>query len=173
MWIWTDDSTGHNDIYCRYVSDHQPINCKSAADRYWADYADVAQVNFPAWEHFQQSGKWQGKIWYAHKQSVIACDVRACSDRLVAITGTLSSAARTVDTLRFRTIGSTLPRVAIKPPSWATTTSSRSTCPSTSRSMISKSPASRSAQMGTSHSVANSLRSATALRSRTATSRTT
>lgn len=64
-WIWTADNEGHNDIYCRYVSTHEPINCRAAADRYWQDYGDVAQVNYPAWEHFQQYGRWESRTWHS------------------------------------------------------------------------------------------------------------
>ena len=32
-WIWTSDNAGHDDIFCRLVSDHKPVNCKDAADR--------------------------------------------------------------------------------------------------------------------------------------------
>ena len=37
-WIWTSDADAHNDIYCRLVKTHKPINCRAAADRYWQDY---------------------------------------------------------------------------------------------------------------------------------------
>ena len=64
-WIWTSDNEGHNDIYCRYVSTHEPINCRAAADRYWEDYGDVAQVNYPAWEHFLDYGRWESRTWHS------------------------------------------------------------------------------------------------------------
>ena len=40
-WIWTSDGSGHDDIYCRLIKTHEPINCRPAADRYWSDYGDV------------------------------------------------------------------------------------------------------------------------------------
>lgn len=79
-WIWTSDGhedmqhpgSSHNDVYCRYVSDHKGVNCKAAADRYWADYGtggchDV-QGNLgdcDAWAHFQETGKFMGRIWHS------------------------------------------------------------------------------------------------------------
>ena len=64
-WIWTSDNDGHNDIYCRFTTDHSPVNCRAAAVRYFNDYGDVAQNNFPAWEHYQNSGRWEGRIWHS------------------------------------------------------------------------------------------------------------
>ena len=29
--IWTSDNAGHDDIFCRLVSDLKPVNCKDAA----------------------------------------------------------------------------------------------------------------------------------------------
>eukprot|EP01050_Picozoa_sp_SAG11_P027518 SAG11_NODE_7003_length_1210_cov_1.990099_1_plen_153_part_10 len=34
QWIWTSDGTGHNDIFCRTTSNHQPKDCAAAANRY-------------------------------------------------------------------------------------------------------------------------------------------
>ena len=32
-WIWTSDGTGHNDDFCRLVSNHKPQDCSTAAHR--------------------------------------------------------------------------------------------------------------------------------------------
>lgn len=37
-WIWTQDSRGHDQIYCRYVSQHHHLDCPAAQARYWTDY---------------------------------------------------------------------------------------------------------------------------------------
>eukprot|EP01051_Picozoa_sp_SAG22_P026033 SAG22_NODE_8010_length_691_cov_0.974662_1_plen_169_part_10 len=46
-----------------------PVNCKDAADRYLQDYPDVAvgvgnYVPSP-FEHFQDNGKFEGRIWHS------------------------------------------------------------------------------------------------------------
>jgi hypothetical protein len=52
QWIWTSNNVLHDEIYCRLVVSHNPVNCRPAADRYWQDYSDVEAANFPAWEHY-------------------------------------------------------------------------------------------------------------------------
>ena len=46
QWIWTSDGTedpqhpgsAHDDVVCRFVSQHKAINCDSASARYRSDY---------------------------------------------------------------------------------------------------------------------------------------
>ena len=64
-WIWTSDADAHNDIYCRLVKKHEPINCRAAADRYWQDYGDVQAANYPAWEHYLDYGRWEWRTWHS------------------------------------------------------------------------------------------------------------
>jgi hypothetical protein len=67
-WIWTRDNEAHDDIFCRYVSDHKPVNCKDAADRYEQDYPDVMEQSeaskLTPVEHFKQFGREEGRIWH-------------------------------------------------------------------------------------------------------------
>ena len=71
-WIWTSDQDTHDDVYCRYESFHTPKNCKPAADRYDADYpwlndgaGEMANEGQTSWAHFQQYGKYAGRIWHS------------------------------------------------------------------------------------------------------------
>lgn len=64
-WIWTSDGAGHDDIYCRLVKTHEPINCRPAAERYWSDYSDVQYANYPAWEHYLDYGRWESRVWHS------------------------------------------------------------------------------------------------------------
>ena len=58
-WIWTQDATGHDQSYCRYVSHHIHLDCPAAQARYWKDYPDVAAYvadgeggpGMEAWDH--------------------------------------------------------------------------------------------------------------------------
>ena len=51
-WIWTNEATDHDDVYCRYESMHTFKNCRNAADRYLADYPFVVDDGHSAWYHF-------------------------------------------------------------------------------------------------------------------------
>ncbi len=52
--------------FCRYVSNHEVINCKAAAIRYHADYGQDGcrqDINCDAFAHFKERGKFIGRIW--------------------------------------------------------------------------------------------------------------
>ena len=64
-WIWTADVEGHDDVYCRYESHHTFTNCNPAANRYLADYGDSMNPrDSAAWDHFNDYGKFEGKVWH-------------------------------------------------------------------------------------------------------------
>ena len=50
------------------VSDHVPINCKDAADRYEQDYPDVMEQSeaskLTPVAHFKEFGREEGRIWH-------------------------------------------------------------------------------------------------------------
>ena len=68
-WIWTSDNEGHDDIFCRMVSDHKPVNCRDAADRYEQDYPEIMQQSEAARmtpvNHFKTFGREEGRIWHS------------------------------------------------------------------------------------------------------------
>ena len=66
-WIWTEDAVTHDSVFCRYVSDHKPIDCGSAAGRYRNDYPEavISSDSPDAWDSYQHKGKWEGKIWHS------------------------------------------------------------------------------------------------------------
>ena len=79
QWIWTSDGSedpmhpgsAHNDVFCRYVSNHDAINCKAAADRYKSDYprhacrSDYGHASCDPFAHFKESGELMGRIWHS------------------------------------------------------------------------------------------------------------
>ena len=78
QWIWTSDGTdassyqtpgsAHDDVFCRYVSRHEVINCKAAAIRYQSDYGTSGcerDVNCDSFTHFRERGKLMGRIWHS------------------------------------------------------------------------------------------------------------
>ena len=65
QWIWTSEATDHDDVYCRYESQHTFKNCKQAADRYLRDYPFVSEDEHSAWFHFNTWGKGFGRIWHS------------------------------------------------------------------------------------------------------------
>ena len=64
-WIWTEDAVTHDSVFCRYVSDHKPIDCGSAASRYRNDYPEAVADSPDAWDAYQHKGKWEDKIWHS------------------------------------------------------------------------------------------------------------
>ena len=85
-WIWTDATTQGKDggwseqsdrACCRYVNNHNDINCNAARVRYTADYmgaaASVGNQNYNAatsgdeyaFSQYQQTGKASGYIWHS------------------------------------------------------------------------------------------------------------
>jgi hypothetical protein len=67
QWIWTSDKFNHDDIFCRYVSHHTFVNCRQAADQYLEDNDDVKKSPQAAWDHFNDYGKFEGRIWHSEK----------------------------------------------------------------------------------------------------------
>ena len=82
QWIWTSDGTedpqhpgsAHDDVVCRFVSQHKAINCDSASARYRADYgvescegagAVSPDKNCAPFQHFNERGKALGRIWHS------------------------------------------------------------------------------------------------------------
>lgn len=69
QWMWTIDQTNHNDVFCRIVSKHQPVNCKDAADRYEQDYPEILSQRdaskLAPYAHFNQFGRLEGRIWHS------------------------------------------------------------------------------------------------------------
>jgi hypothetical protein len=67
--MWTSDFDAHNDVFCRIVSDHKPMNCKDASDRYEQDYPEIMSQReaskLSPFAHFNQFGKMEGRIWHA------------------------------------------------------------------------------------------------------------
>jgi hypothetical protein len=72
-WIWSKDPNGHDKVFCRYVSNHKPLDCPAAQGRYWQDYRDVAAydrgyehtVGMEAWDHYSKYGMHEGRIWHS------------------------------------------------------------------------------------------------------------
>ncbi len=80
QWIWSADPNGHDHVYCRYLSHHQPLNCPAAQARYWQDYRDVSADHDPrhsaggsdhstalgtsAFDHYSNYGRQEGRIWH-------------------------------------------------------------------------------------------------------------
>ena len=56
------------------VSDHVPINCKDAADRYEQDYPDVMEQSeaskLTPVAHFKEFGREEGRIWHGATVSI-------------------------------------------------------------------------------------------------------
>ena len=72
-WMWTQDPNGHDHVYCRYVSQHKPLNCPAASARYWADYRDVASydggyeqsLGYDGFDHYMHYGRGEGRTWHS------------------------------------------------------------------------------------------------------------
>ena len=84
-WIWTTDpgqndayessfgndaagsvhgsSEGHGNIFCRYTETNKEINCPAAAAKYWEDQTDVKTAEYPAFLHYTEFGKSEGRQW--------------------------------------------------------------------------------------------------------------
>jgi hypothetical protein len=54
---------GHGNIFCRYSQPNQAVNCPAAQARYWEDNPSAKADLFPAWLHYQDVGKAQGRPW--------------------------------------------------------------------------------------------------------------
>ena len=76
LWIWTSDGSedpmhpgsAHDDVFCRYVSRHEVVNCKAAADRYHADYPRHGcrgDRTCDPFAHFKESGQLAGRVWHS------------------------------------------------------------------------------------------------------------
>ena len=95
QWIWTADPLGHEHVYCRYLSHHVHLDCPAAQARYWQDYRDVAaydggyenSVGFEAWDHYQQYGMNEGRIWHSElceadgTNKFSECEIKHTSDQ--------------------------------------------------------------------------------------------
>ena len=95
QWIWTADPLGHEHVYCRYLSHHVHLDCPAAQARYWQDYRDVAAydggyestVGMEAWDHYQQYGQNEGRIWHSElceadgTNKFSECEIKHTSDQ--------------------------------------------------------------------------------------------
>ena len=89
------DKTDDNHACCRYVSDHKPINCNAARQRYTSDYLDVQLANnghtscqytscpgggVYAYSHFMQQGLADGRVWHSELCKADGTDRDASTD---------------------------------------------------------------------------------------------
>jgi hypothetical protein len=70
-WIWTNDYTLDDHIYCRLEVRHQISNCNLANRQYWSDYPDVqvddgygVVVRDGAYRHYRAIGRQEGRSWH-------------------------------------------------------------------------------------------------------------
>ena len=70
-WIWTNEYTVADHIYCRLEVRHQISNCAQANHQYWSDYPDVqldADYGFVvadgAYRHYRAIGRQEGRTWH-------------------------------------------------------------------------------------------------------------
>lgn len=84
-WIWTADAganqaynqnnyqnpdpngnlqqEGHDNIFCRFTQPNQEINCYAAQAKYLEDNPDAKDNQYPAWLHYVDIGKAEGRAW--------------------------------------------------------------------------------------------------------------
>ena len=91
------DKTDDNHACCRYVSDHKPINCNAARQRYTSDYLDVQLANSGhtscagqytscpgsgvyAYSHFMQQGMADHRVWHSELCKADGTDRNASTD---------------------------------------------------------------------------------------------
>ena len=63
--IWSAELNSASRACCRMQTNHVPINCNAARQRYTMDYIDVHLANQYAYSHFTQQGQAGGRIWHS------------------------------------------------------------------------------------------------------------
>jgi hypothetical protein len=56
-------SEGHGNVFCRYNNPNREISCPAAQAKYWEMHPDVKTAEYPAFLHYMEFGKNEGRTW--------------------------------------------------------------------------------------------------------------